>query len=198
MLGAYRDRLLRPMSVVRDYYLPGWIGEGTLVILSSYSGDTEETLTCASQGLERTSASPTRPAGKLGRFYAAEGVPVIALPPGLPRAALLRLLVPVAVLLDRVGAVPPLGSDLQEARETIAASVAALGTRCRSRATRRSSSPAPWRVPLFWGAGSTARSPTAGAARWPRTPSCRVVRGAAELDHNDIVGLSGTPARSPT
>ena len=85
--------------------------------------------------------------GKLGRFYAAEGVPVIALPPGLqPRAALLRLLVPVAVLLDRVGAVPPLGSDLQEARETIAASVAALGTRCRSRATRRSSSPAPCRA----------------------------------------------------
>ena len=45
VLGAYRERIRVPMTVVRDYYLPGWIGEGTLVILSSYSGGTEETLT---------------------------------------------------------------------------------------------------------------------------------------------------------
>ena len=31
VLGAYRERLPSPMTVVRDYYLPGWIGEGTLV-----------------------------------------------------------------------------------------------------------------------------------------------------------------------
>ena len=123
MLGAYRDRLLRPMTVVRDYYLPGWIGENTLVILSSYSGNTEETLTCASQALERNALCvAVTSGGKLARFYAAEGVPGHPAPAGAPapRAALIRLLVPVAVLLDRVGAVPPLGSDLQEASETIA------------------------------------------------------------------------------
>ncbi len=49
VVGAYRERLRVPVTVVRDYYLPGWIGENTLVILSSYSGGTEETLTCASQ-----------------------------------------------------------------------------------------------------------------------------------------------------
>ena len=38
LLGAYRERVRVPMTVVRDYYLPGWIGENTLVILSSYSG----------------------------------------------------------------------------------------------------------------------------------------------------------------
>ena len=129
VLGAYRERLLEPMTVVRDYYLPGWIGEGTLVILSSYSGDTEETLTCAIQALERNALCvAVTSGGKLGRFYAAEGVPVVALPPGLqPRAALLRLLVPVVVLLDRIGRCRRSGSDLEEARETLAASIAALG-----------------------------------------------------------------------
>jgi glucose/mannose-6-phosphate isomerase len=198
MLGAYRDRLLRPMTVVRDYYLPGWIGESTLVILSSYSGNTEETLTCANQAIERNAPCvAVTSGGKLARFYAGEGVPVIALPPGLqPRAALLRLLVPVAVLLDRVGAVPPLGSDLEEARETIAASVAALGpdlpesenpAKQLARALLGS-------VPLIWGAELTA----AVAYRW----RCQIDENAKlpawsaelpELDHNDIVGLSGTP-----
>ncbi len=199
VLGAYRDRLLRPMSVVRDYYLPGWIGEGTLVILSSYSGDTEETLTCASQALERNSLCvAVTSGGKLGRFYAAEGVPVIALPPGLqPRAALLRLLVPVAVLLDRVGAVPPLGSDLQEARETVAASVAALGPEVPEpdNPAKQLARALQGGVPLFWGAELTAPV----AYRW----RCQVAENAKlpawsaalpELDHNDIVGLSGTPA----
>jgi glucose/mannose-6-phosphate isomerase len=199
VLGAYRDRLLRPMSVVRDYYLPGWIGENTLVILSSYSGDTEETLTCASQALERGALCvAVTSGGKLARFYASEGVPVVPLPPGLqPRAALLRLLVPVAVLLDVVGAVPPLGSDLQEARETIAASVAALGPE-----VPEAGNPAKQlaralldAVPLIWGAELTA--PVAYRWRCQMNENAKLPAWSAalpELDHNEIVGLSGTPA----
>lgn len=200
VLGAYRDRLQRPMTVVRDYYLPGWIGENTLVILSSYSGDTEETLTCASQALERNALCvAVTSGGKLGRFYAAEGVPVVELPAGLPapRAALLRMLLPVMVLLDRVGAVPPLRSDLQEARETVAASVAALrhevpesGNPAKQLARALQGG-----VPLFWGAELTAPV----AYRW----RCQIAENAKlpawsanlpELDHNDIVGITGTPA----
>src|SRR5262245_6283078 len=49
---AYAERLRRPLAVVRDYALPGWVGRDTLVVLSSYSGNTEETLTCAMQALE--------------------------------------------------------------------------------------------------------------------------------------------------
>src|ERR1700694_5094672 len=41
-LGVWRERLHHPVSVLRDYYLPGWVGEKSLVILSSYSGETEE------------------------------------------------------------------------------------------------------------------------------------------------------------
>ncbi len=199
VLDAHRDRLLKPMTVVRDYYLPGWIGEGTLVVLSSYSGNTEETLTCASQALERNALCvAVTSGGKLGSFYAAEGVPVVALPPGLqPRAALLRLLVPVVVLLDRIGALPPLGSDMEEARETIAASIAALGPDVpeAENPAKQLARALLGGVPLIWGAELTA----AVAYRW----RCQIDENAKlpawsaalpELDHNDIVGLSGTPA----
>ena len=43
-LGALGRRLTRPLVVADGYALPGWAGPSTLVLCSSYSGDTEETL----------------------------------------------------------------------------------------------------------------------------------------------------------
>jgi glucose/mannose-6-phosphate isomerase len=33
-----------PMEIFTEYYIPGYVGSGTLVIISSYSGNTEETI----------------------------------------------------------------------------------------------------------------------------------------------------------
>ena len=41
-----------PISVVRNYSLPSWIGDGTLAIVSSYSGNTEETIAMYFQARE--------------------------------------------------------------------------------------------------------------------------------------------------
>lgn len=38
-----------PTEVVSDYFLPEWVGEKTLVVLTSYSGTTEEVLSCAEE-----------------------------------------------------------------------------------------------------------------------------------------------------
>lgn len=42
--GLVADELPLPLLVQRDYGLPGWVDKKTLVIASSYSGGTEETL----------------------------------------------------------------------------------------------------------------------------------------------------------
>lgn len=36
-----------PFTIINDYHLPTWVSEDTLVILISYSGNTEEVITCA-------------------------------------------------------------------------------------------------------------------------------------------------------
>jgi glucose/mannose-6-phosphate isomerase len=36
-----------PTEVISDYFLPDWVGKDTLVVLTSYSGTTEEVLSCA-------------------------------------------------------------------------------------------------------------------------------------------------------
>jgi glucose/mannose-6-phosphate isomerase len=38
-----------PMEVISDYYLPDYVGKNTLVVLTSYSGTTEEVLSCAEE-----------------------------------------------------------------------------------------------------------------------------------------------------
>jgi glucose/mannose-6-phosphate isomerase len=196
--GAYREVLLRPVTTVRDYHLPGWISDTTLVILSSYSGGTEETLTAASQALERNALCvAVTSGGKLGSFYAAEGVPVVPVAPGMqPQAALLRMMVPLLVLLDRHALTPPLTSDLEEARATVAAAVAAWGPDVpeAENPAKRLARTFEGRVPLIWGAELTAPL----AVRWKGqfNENAKIPAYASalpELDHNEIVGFAGMP-----
>lgn len=199
VLGAYRERVRRPMAVVRDYFLPGWIGERTLVILSSYSGGTEETLTATSEAIDRNALTVgISSGGKLGTHYRdEEGVPVVPVVPGLqPRAALLRMLVPLVVVLSRMEVLPPADEDLDEARETIAASIAALGPDVpeAENPAKQLARTLHGSIPLIWGAELTAPV----SVRWKGqfNENAKVPAYASslpELDHNEICGFEGVP-----
>lgn len=49
----FKDKFKIPYEIVDDYLLPGYVDEETLVVLSSYSGTTEEILTCAKNALSK-------------------------------------------------------------------------------------------------------------------------------------------------
>lgn len=49
ILHLFKDTLTLPLYINRDYQLPDFVDQNTLVILSSYSGNTEETLACAKE-----------------------------------------------------------------------------------------------------------------------------------------------------
>lgn len=48
-----RDELNIPLEIVRSYQLPPYANEKTLLIASSYSGNTEETISALEEGIER-------------------------------------------------------------------------------------------------------------------------------------------------
>lgn len=52
-LEAIKDRCKVPLVIVSDYYLPGWVSKRTLVVLSSFSGNTEEILSAGDVALKR-------------------------------------------------------------------------------------------------------------------------------------------------
>lgn len=49
----YADKILVPYEIIDDYSLPQYVDHDTLVVLSSYSGTTEEVVSCGKQALSR-------------------------------------------------------------------------------------------------------------------------------------------------
>lgn len=79
-----------PFNVVRGYNLPSYANENTLVIISSYSGNTEETISCFEQALKKKSKIIViTSGGKIGDIAAANKIPAINIQSGFqPRYAL--------------------------------------------------------------------------------------------------------------
>jgi glucose/mannose-6-phosphate isomerase len=48
----FKDELVIPLEVYTHYHLPGYVSSDSLVLLSSYSGDTEETIAAAEQAVK--------------------------------------------------------------------------------------------------------------------------------------------------
>lgn len=86
-----------PVAVVRGYELPQYVSDRTLVIISSYSGNTEETLSCYDDAWKRGSFMlATTTGGKIAERAEADGVPVHRITyQSAPRAALGHGLAPL-------------------------------------------------------------------------------------------------------
>ena len=83
-----REEALVPFEVIRDYRLPAWVGRDTPVLASSYSGDTEETLSAFDEAMRRGARVwVIASGGELGRRAEEAGLPFFRLPPGLPPRA---------------------------------------------------------------------------------------------------------------
>ncbi len=108
--ALFAPTLRVPFLVVRGGPLPGWVGPQTLVVLSSYSGETEEVLAAADEAFTRTGrAVAITTGGSLAARAAARGRPVLALDPstnpsGQPRFAVGGSLFALLGILERVGA----------------------------------------------------------------------------------------------
>jgi len=112
-----------PMEAIRSYHLPAYIDDNTLVFLISYSGNTEETLSCmldaAKKGCKMISISSD---GALGRVAQALGLPLI----GLPKMAAARvsfpyLFAPLPYLLAKLKLLSPdkVEKEMSEATDMV-------------------------------------------------------------------------------
>ena len=106
-----------PITLVRDYALPAFVGSNTLVIGSSHSGNTEETLSACEFALRRGAKllAITR-GGRLAELAEARGAPVWRfVHAGAPRSAVgLSFMLALAALV-KLGVVADKSSDVAEA-----------------------------------------------------------------------------------
>ena len=80
-----QDELKVPVQLVQDYTFPSYVGPNTLVIGSSYSGETEETLFCVEKALEVGAyIIGITSGGKLAAFCEKNGFDCVLVPGGNP------------------------------------------------------------------------------------------------------------------
>ena len=92
-----------PYAVCRDYSIPKWVNKNSLVICSSYSGNTEETLSAFYQSLDRgANICGITTGGTLLEKLKEYKKDYITIPSGLqPRAALAYSFIPIIKLLEK-------------------------------------------------------------------------------------------------
>ena len=115
----FSDELTVPMLVNRNYTIPGFVDEKSLVIMSSYSGNTEEMLSAYNYAVEAgAQIFGISSGGEITRRLQQSGAPVIAIPGGMqPRAALGFSFIPMARMFKKIGLV---NKDIEpDIKETI-------------------------------------------------------------------------------
>ncbi|MEM2050409.1 MAG: bifunctional phosphoglucose/phosphomannose isomerase [Thermoproteota archaeon] len=111
------------ISVVRDYNLPKYVGESSLVVAVSYSGNTEETLESFKQAYERGSRIVAIASnGLLEKACSKLKIPFLGVPSGYtPRSALPLLFIPLLKIAEEIG-FPLVGEgELVEAQRLVEA-----------------------------------------------------------------------------
>ncbi|MGZ8313450.1 MAG: SIS domain-containing protein [Allosphingosinicella sp.] len=191
--AIFSDRLRVPLVSVRDYELPAWVGEHTLVIAVSHSGATEETIAALGQALERRCpVAVITTGGPIGDVAAHVDLPrLIYANETPPRAALGYTLVLLSGLLERAGLLV-LGED--EIREAIL-EARSVGASCAGEVPAASNlaKQLAWsmldRLPVIEGSGFMA----AVARRWKtqineNANSAAAAEELPEATHNTVVG----------
>ena len=112
-----RDKSSVPIEVNREYHLPAYVGKKTLVIVSSYSGDTEETLSAFLDALKsKCMVYCISSGGALLKYAIKHKVPYLQVPRGMPpRAALPYMFIPLVIFMQKTGLVKGVSVELDEA-----------------------------------------------------------------------------------
>ena len=112
-----RDKASIPIEVSREYSLPAYADEKSLVLIASYSGETEESLSTFLDAVKRKCVIYCiSSGGSLLEFAEKIGVPYLRIPPGMPpRAALPYLFVPLLMSLEKLNLVSSVSESLKEA-----------------------------------------------------------------------------------
>ena len=183
-----------PVTVVKSYMVPAFVGDRTLAIVVSFSGDTEETLEAASQAKEKGAHLLVVTSGGALLDLASEwGCPCYLIDKSIPmpRAAVGAVSIPPLIALNQMGLIFGIEEEIERTIRQLTLrrnSFTQDGDITEQVAEKVSGS-----IPLIYGGGDI--GPVA-ALRWKnqvnenaKLPSFS--NAMPELCHNEIAGWSG-------
>jgi glucose/mannose-6-phosphate isomerase len=195
--ALFANRLGVPVEVVRSPEIPELVGPHTVVIASSYSGTTAETIDAFEEAVRRGArAFAITSGGELARRCEQLGLACIRIADDvlMPRSSIGATVGAALGALEAIELIPAVADDVVEAAEEVSNVIAACAADIRlsrnpAKTTARRLLD---RVPIVWGASGIA---AVAAARWKadlnenaKVPS--FWSELPELDHNEVVGWS--------
>lgn len=191
-----------PFEVCRGYDIPAYVGERTLFMASSYSGNTEEALSA----LEEAEAKNARivilsAGGKLSEIAKAKNYPLFVIPKAEePRYGVFSMFKAIIVALEASGLIDDKSNDLRDGAEFVAGAVkdwVATVPTDKNPAKRLAMDLAgksmviyagPKLAPVAYKWKISFNENAKNVAWWNELP---------EFDHNELIGWSSHPIQKP-
>lgn len=190
-----QNKVKVPIISIKDYDLPSYVDENTLVVAVSYSGNTEETLNAFLQALKRKAqVLAVTSNGKLREYCQKIKIPFVHVPSKFqPREAIIYLTIPIASFFEKLELVSDLSNEikataktLQKIRSQIRPEVSLEKNPAKNLALQILNT-----IPVIYGAGI--QRPIAYRVKCQLNENSKIhafYGTIPEMNHNEIVGWS--------
>jgi glucose/mannose-6-phosphate isomerase len=199
----FQGELSIPFEVSREYSLPEYVNENTLVIASSYSGNTEETVASLEQAINKgAQIGVVASGGSLIGIASDRGIAHTVIPAGIqPRMAVLYNLKGLFALLVNFGVISKdwlqqledLSVWLKEESQNWAATVPT-----EQNYAKRLALEVVGKTPVFYGSQLTAALAYKWKISWnENAKNVAFWNQYPEFNHNEFLGWSSHPVEKP-
>lgn len=197
-----RNDLKIPFEVIRGYDLPAWVGQNTLVIASSYSGNTEETLSALEQAEAKESQlGIIASGGKLIDAATVYNIAHVNLPDGLqPRMAVIYNLRGLTALLENFGVITNKLEEIAELAGWLGRESAKWGADIPTadNYAKQLAEDAVGKSPVFYGGALTAPVAYKWKISWnENAKNVAFWNEYPEFNHNEFMGWTSHPIEKP-
>ena len=198
-----QSKLSIPFDIIRGYDLPGYVNENTLVVASSYSGNTEETLSALEQAQAKNAQlTIIASGGKLIDIAKENDIAYVQLPSGVqPRMAMIYNLRGVLTLLETFGVITEaLNSEVKNLSGWLEAETAKWlpEVPATENYAKQLAHEAVGKTPIFYGGAVTAPLAYKWKISWNETAKNTAWWNEySEFNHNEFMGWASHPIEKP-
>jgi len=190
------DELKVPLNVHRDYGIPGYVSRDSLVIVSSFSGNTEETLSGFDEAKKRgAKILAITTGGKVAEDAKALRLPLITFGyHAQPRAALGYSMTLVLGVLGKLGFARDMGKEIEQALKDVAKLEERVHEGARTNDAKKLAAELYGRIPVVFGAGAMGVMARRVKDQWnENAKNWAHYDVMSELNHNAVVGFPHPP-----
>ncbi len=179
-----------PVNFCQDYHLPSYVNQNTLVIASSYSGNTEETLMSLETAIQKNAhIIAITSGGSLEALCKENGFDYVIVPGGNPpRTAMAFSLVQLVNIFNQIGMCPVERlTEIKKGHDLIVTELEGIIKQAQEIAAKLKD-----KIPVFYSPGSY--EAMAIRARQQFNENSKKIGWAGaipEMNHNELVGWSG-------